>query len=293
MLTFHPSLSHHPLSGPLSGRGTTHHGRPAPLRAPQGRPALPPEVGLPRRAGLGRCLRARRGHGGSGGPRRSAAPPALASLRPGRRVSSLPPVPGMRPNPAPRPKPRLSLHYHLPGKRCEERGPRLLRRDRGTVAGDGRGIHLVHPRRRRRQLPSGRGSFLWRASSRRRSPTVTAPEPAPSARGLPAARPAPARPPSAGAAAPPPRGKREPGDVAAGLAIGSASAAFSRTFGRNLTNAGREPDRAEQKGNISRDATQQRRAVDFLVRQPPPSPPTHAHPHRWLLLGPSPQIYDS
>lgn len=195
----------------------------------QGRPALPPKVGQPRRVGLGRCPRARRGYRASGRPRRSPNPGLPASWP---RVSSpspphLPPVPGMRPNPAPRPKPRLSLHITCPGARCKERDLASSDATEAPAPGARKGNSPSPPGRRLRQIPGARGSFLSRASSRRPGPELTAPEPAPAARWLPAAHPAPARPPRARAAAPEPEGKREPADVAAGVATCSASAAQS------------------------------------------------------------------
>ena len=153
VLTFHPSLSHHPLSGPLSGPGTTHCGCSAPLRAPRAGQPSRPRWGCRGGPGSGAAC-------GPGGDTAARAGPAARPL----------PVP--RPPYAPAAGSQASLQYlgcartprrgqsrdfpsiiTCPGKRCEERGPRLLRRDRGTVAGDGRGIHLVPLRRRPWLLP--------------------------------------------------------------------------------------------------------------------------------------------
>ena len=146
-----PSCSPSPITQPPPAVWSSVRAGDYPPRLPgsaagaQGRPALPPKVGQPRRAGLGRCLRARRGYGASGRPRRSPCPGLPASWP---RVSSpspphLPPVPGMRPNPAPRPKPRLSLHITCPGARCKERDLASSDATKEPAPGHGRGIHLV------------------------------------------------------------------------------------------------------------------------------------------------------
>lgn len=140
VLTFQPSLGHPALSGPVSWPGTTRRGSPRPEPA-----ALTPAAGQHGGPGSG----AGDARGREGARRLGRAPPRGRSQRPrlsrapapGSRAwvpPHLPPVSGMRPNPAPRPKPRLPLHYHLPRSAAAAgltRGSRLLRPDRGTRGG--------------------------------------------------------------------------------------------------------------------------------------------------------------
>lgn len=292
-LTIHPSLRT-PEPGPASG-------------ARDDRPRRPPRCGARSQP----ALRPRRG--GRGGPGSSAARgPEGARRLGGPAARPLPAAPALPQGPAPPPSsardapgaraaataeavppfPPAPGRGSGGGGRCEKKGPRLLRPERGTPARGGRRIHLVPPRRRRRRLPRARGSFRLARLLAPSRPRADSPEPAPAARSL-APRPPP-RPRAAArrrrsrAAA---REKRAPGDVAAEAATWSPGAAPAGSL------AERWKTRAENgwrraRGPFSGGPTRERRAA-ASSRQPSPSPPTHAPPHHRLLLGPSPQIYDS
>lgn len=112
VIAFHPSLSHHPLSGWASGPGATRRGDPAPPPAPGA--TLPSRPRCGRRGGPGSGV-GRAGRAGAqllrrapphGAPRSPGAPRAPAVGARAWVSPHLPPVPGMRPNPALRPKPR-------------------------------------------------------------------------------------------------------------------------------------------------------------------------------------------
>ena len=265
----------------------------------QGQPALPPALGPPRRGA--RALPT----GREGTQWLWRAQPLGRSPRP--RVPtprSLGPQPGPDAPPsgtwdAPEPGAAAKAETFPPLTPAPERGARRgdpassdATKARGSE--DGRGIHLgpeaAAAAAARPPAPSSRLPPRAVAAAR-----LTAGEPAPVARGLPAARPAPPRP---RAAAPRtrshlrgggserlmmwPRG-RQPGAPAPPLPDPSPHPDRSLP-GTLLSRAG---------GEFSGEPTEQSRVVAFLFCQPTPSPLTPADPHLWLLLGPNPQIRDS
>lgn len=132
-----------------------HRGCPAPLPAP--RANLPPARGGAGAAGRAPALP--EAWAGPAARGRSAVPLAPTSqpqgLEPGSRPTSLHYLGCARTRRRGHSRDFPSITTCL-GDRIEERGPRLLRPDRGTWGEDGWSIHLLAPRRR---LPQARGPF--------------------------------------------------------------------------------------------------------------------------------------